>query len=147
MKKLLGYLPFHFLLFLIAGICCQFYTDFWSFGIVGFFYILLFLGFIGYLFRKTILFIFISWLSFFLIGILLIYGGDATKNYNYFEKHLTNTSNAILAIDKMLKPGNYHYKYMAEVLQINHQKLLVAYLLILKKIELHRSLKLEIVSL
>ncbi len=122
MKKLLGYLPFHFLLFLIAGICCQFYTDFWSFGIVGFFYILLFLGFIGYLFRKTILFIFISWLSFFLIGILLIYGGDATKNYNYFEKHLTNTSNAILAIDKVLKPGNYHYKYMAEVLQINHQK-------------------------
>ena len=122
MKKLLGYLPFHFLLFLIAGICCQYYTDFWNFGIVIFFCILLFLGFIGYLFRKTILFIFISWLSFFLIGILLIYGGDATKNYNYFEKHLTNTSNAILAIDKVLKPGNYHYKYMAEVLQIDHQK-------------------------
>ena len=122
MKKLLGYLPFHFLLFLIAGICCQYYTDFWNFGIVIFFCILLFLGFIGYLFRKTILFIFISWLSFFLIGILLIYGGDATKNYNYFEKHLTNTSNATLAIDKVLKPGNYHYKYMAEVLQIDHQK-------------------------
>jgi len=78
--------------------------------------------FIGYLFRKTVLFVFISWLSFFLIGILLIYGGDATKNYNYFEKHLTNTSNAILAIEKVLKPGNYHYKYMAEVLQIDHQK-------------------------
>ena len=122
MKKLLGYLPFHFLLFLIAGICCQYYTDFWNFGIVRFFCILLFLGFIGYLFRKTILFVFISWLSFFLIGILLTYGGDATKNYNYFEKHLTNTSNAILAIDKVLKPGNYHYKYMAEVLQIDHQK-------------------------
>ena len=122
MKKLLGYLPFHFLLFLIAGICCQYYTNFWNFGIVRFFCMLLFLGFIGYLFRKTILFIFISWLSFFLIGILLTYGGDATKNYNYFEKHLTNTSNAILAIDKVLKPGNYHYKYMAEVLQIDHQK-------------------------
>ena len=122
MKKLLGYLPFHFLLFLIAGICCQYYTDFWNFGIVRFFCMLLFLGFIGYLFRKTILFIFISWLSFFLIGILLIYGGDATKNYNYFKKHLTNASNAILAIDKVLKPGNYHYKYMAEVLQIDHQK-------------------------
>ena len=122
MKKLLGYLPFHFLLFLIAGICCQYYTDFWNFGIVIFLCILLFLGFIGYLFRKTVLFIFISWLSFFLIGILLIYRGDATKNYNYFEKHLTNTSNATLAIDKVLKPGNYHYKYMAEVLQIDHQK-------------------------
>ena len=122
MKKLLGYLTFHFLLFLIAGICCQYYTDFWNFGIVRFFCILLFLGFIGYLFRKTVLFIFISWLSFFLIGILLIYRGDATKNYNYFEKHLTNTSNATLAIDKVLKPGNYHYKYMAEVLQIDHQR-------------------------
>ena len=122
MKKLLGYLPFHFLLFLIAGICCQYYTDFWNFGIVRFFCILLFIGFLGYLFRKTILFVFISWLSFFLIGILLIYRADATKNYNYFEKHVTNVSNAILAIDKVLKPGNYHYKYIAEVIQIDHQK-------------------------
>ena len=47
---------------------------------------------------------------------------DATKNYNYFEKHVTNVSNAILAIDKVLKPGNYHYKYIAEVIQIDHQK-------------------------
>ena len=122
MKKLLGYLPFHFLLFLIAGICCQFYTGFWSFGIVGFFYILIFLFILGCLFRDRLLFVFISWLSFFFIGILLIYGGDATKSNNYFEKHLNNTSKAILAIDKVLKPGNYHYKYMAEVLQIDHQK-------------------------
>ena len=122
MKKLLGYLPFHFLLFLIAGICCQFYTGFWSFGIVGFFYILIFLFILGCLFRDRLLFVFISWLSFFFMGILLIYGGDATKSNNYFEKHLNNTSKAILAIDKVLKPGNYHYKYMAEVLQIDHQK-------------------------
>lgn len=122
MKKLLGYLPFHFLLFLIAGICCQFYTGFWSFGIVGFFYILIFFFILGCLFRDRLLFVFISWLSFFFIGILLIYGGDATKSNNYFEKHLNNTSKAILAIDKVLKPGNYHYKYMAEVLQIDHQK-------------------------
>ena len=133
MKKLLGYLPFHFLLFLIVGICCQYYTDFWNFGIVRFFYILLFLGFLGYLFRNRLLFVFISWLSFFLIGILLIYGGDATKNYNYFEKHLTNTSNAILAIDKVLKPGNYHYKYIAEVLQIDHQKTTGSVLINIKK--------------
>ena len=122
MKKLLGYLPFHFLLFLIAGICCQFYTGFWSFGLVGFFYILIFFFILGCLFRDRLLFVFISWLSFFFIGILLIYGGDATKSNNYFEKHLNNTSKAILAIDKVLKPGNYHYKYMAEVLQIDHQK-------------------------
>ena len=122
MKKLLGYKPFHFLLFLVLGIGFQFYTDCWDFGIVTSLCVLLFLLLFSYFLRKSRFFGLFIGFVFFLIGICILNNSDATKNYNYFEKHLTNTSNAILAIDKVLKPGNFHYKYVAEVLQIDHKK-------------------------
>ena len=122
MKKLLGYLPFHFLLFLIAGICCQFYTDYWNYGIVISACILIFLSLTAYWQRKTLFFVFITWITFFLTGMILVYENDATNHTNYFEKHLKNTSKVILAIDKVLKPGNYHYKYLADVVQLDSKK-------------------------
>ena len=122
MKKLLGYLPFHFLLFLIAGICCQFYTDYWNYGIVISACILIFLSLTAYWQRKTLFFVFITWITFFLIGMILVYENDATNHTNYFEKHLKNTSKVILAIDKVLKPGNYHHKYVADVVQLDSKK-------------------------
>ena len=122
MKKLLGYLPFHFLLFLIAGICCQFYTDYWNYGIVISACILIFLSLTAYWQRKTLFFVFITWITFFLTGMILVYENDATNHTNYFEKHLKNTSKVILAIDKVLKPGNYHHKYVADVVQLDSKK-------------------------
>ena len=122
MKKLLGYLPFHFLLFLIAGICCQFYTDYWNCGIVISACIFIFLSLTAYWQRKTLFFVFITWITFFLTGMILVYENDATNHTNYFEKHLKNTSKVILAIDKVLKPGNYHHKYVADVVQVDSKK-------------------------
>ena len=122
MKKLLGYLPFHFLLFLIAGICCQFYTDYWNYGIVISACILIFLSLTAYWQRKTLFFVFITWITFFLTGMILVYENDATNHTNYFEKHLKNTSKVILAIDKVLKPGNYHHKYVADVVKLDSKK-------------------------
>ena len=122
MKKLLGYLPFHFLLFLIAGICCQFYTDYWNCGIVISACIFIFLSLTAYWQRKTLFFVFITWITFFLTGMILVYENDATNHTNYFEKHLKNTSKVILAIDKVLKPGNYHHKYVADVVQLDSKK-------------------------
>ena len=66
MKKLLGYKPFHFLLFLIAGISCQYYTDCWNFGIVTF-CILLFLVLIGYSLRKSSFFGLPHWICIFFL--------------------------------------------------------------------------------
>ena len=122
MKKLLGYLPFHFLLFLVLGVCCQFYTDGWAYGIVNSLCVLLFLCVVGYFIRKTFLFIFMSWLAFFLLGVMAVYNSDSTKNNNYFEKYLTENTTSILRIHKVLKPGNYNYKYVAEVVQVQNQK-------------------------
>jgi len=122
MKKLLGYLPFHFLLFLIAGISCQFYTDYWNNGIVISACILIFLFLTAYWQRKTLFFVFITWITFFLTGMILVYENDTTNHTNYFEKNLKNTSKVILAIDKVLKPGNYHHKYVADVVQVDSKK-------------------------
>ena len=133
MKKLLGYLPFHFLLFLIAGICCQFYTDYWNYGIVISACILIFLSLTAYWQRKTLFFVFITWITFFLTGMILVYENDATNHTNYFEKYLKNTSKVILAIDKVLKPGNYHHKYVADVVQVDSKKTIGHVLLNIEK--------------
>ena len=133
MKKLLGYLPFHFLLFLIAGISCQFYTDYWNYGIVISACILIFLSLTAYWQRKTLFFVFITWITFFLTGMILVYENDATNHTNYFEKNLKNTSKVILAIDKVLKPGNYHHKYVADVVQVDSKKTIGHVLLNIEK--------------
>ena len=133
MKKLLGYLPFHFLLFLIAGISCQFYTDYWNNGIVISACILIFLSLTAYWQRKTLFFVFITWITFFLTGMILVYENDATNHTNYFEKNLKNTSKVILAIDKVLKPGNYHHKYVADVVQVDSKKTIGHVLLNIEK--------------
>ena len=133
MKKLLGYLPFHFLLFLIAGICCQFYTDYWNYGIVISACILIFLSLTAYWQRKTLFFVFITWITFFLTGMILVYENDTTNHTNYFQKHVKNTSKAILAIEKVLKPGNYHHKYVAGVIQVDGKKTIGHVLLNIEK--------------
>ena len=133
MKKLLGYLPFHFLLFLIAGISCQFYTDYWNNGIVISACILIFLSLTAYWQRKTLFFVFITWITFFLTGMILVYENDTTNHTNYFEKNLKNTSKVILAIDKVLKPGNYHHKYVADVVQVDSKKTIGHVLLNIEK--------------
>jgi len=133
MKKLLGYLPFHFLLFLIAGISCQFYTDYWNNGIVISACILIFLFLTAYWQRKTLFFVFITWITFFLTGMILVYENDTTNHTNYFEKNLKNTSKVILAIDKVLKPGNYHHKYVADVVQVDSKKTIGHVLLNIEK--------------
>ena len=88
MKKLLGYLPFHFLLFLIVGICYQFYTDGWSYGIVNALYALLFLFILGYFTRKTSFFIFITWTTFFILGICIVLNNDTTIKEDYFKNYI-----------------------------------------------------------
>ena len=121
MEKLLGYKPFHFLLFLVSGICFQFYTDSWNFGIVTSLCILLFVLLLCYFIRKSRFLILFYGLAFFLIGIIILYNGDETKDENYFVEHITKNSSLILKINSILKPGNYHQKYIAEVIQINHK--------------------------
>ena len=121
MEKLLGYKPFHFLLFLVLGISFQFYTDCWDYGIVPSICIFLFLFLTCYLFRNTKFFVLLIGFIFFLIGIFILHNGDVTKDENYFIKHVENHSLVVLKIKNILKSGNYHQKYIAEVIQVDHK--------------------------
>ena len=58
---------------------------------------------------------------FFLIGIFILHNGDATKDDKYFGKHIANNAAVVLKINSILKSGNYHQKYIAEVIQINQK--------------------------
>ena len=121
MEKLLGYKPFHFLLFLVLGISFQFYTDCWKFGIVTSLCIFLFLVLICYFLRHSSFFGLFIGFVFFLIGIFILYNGDATKDEKYFGNHTVNNAAVVLKINSILKSGNYHQKYIAEVIQINQK--------------------------
>jgi len=121
MEKLLGYKPFHFLLFLVLGISFQFYTDYWNLGIVTSLCIFLFLVLICYLLRRSSFFGLLIGSVFFLIGIFILHNGDATKDDKYFGKHIANNAAVVLKINSILKSGNYHQKYIAEVIQINQK--------------------------
>ena len=92
MEKLLGYKPFHFLLFLVLGISFQFYTDCWNLGIVTSLCIFLFLVLICYLLRQSSFFGLLIGSVFFLIGIFILHNGDATKDDKYFGKHIANNA-------------------------------------------------------
>ena len=133
MEKLLGYKPFHFLLFLVSGISFQFYTGCWDYGIVTSLCIFLFLVLICYLFRKSSFFGLLIGSVFFLIGIFILHNRDVTKDDKYFGKHIADQSSVVLKIKSILKPGNYHQKYIAEVIQINHKKTLGDVLLNIQK--------------
>lgn len=121
MEKLLGYKPFHFLLFLVLGISFQFYTDCWNFGIVTSLCIFLFLVLICYSLRKSSFFGLLIGSVFFFIGMFILHNGDATKDENYFGNHTANNAAVVLKIKSILKSGNYHQKYIAEVIQINQK--------------------------
>jgi len=103
MEKLLGYKPFHFLLFLVLGISFQFYTDCWNLGIVTSLCIFLFLVLICYLLRQSSFFGLLIGSVFFLIGIFILHNGDATKDDKYFGKYLANNAAVVLKINSILK--------------------------------------------
>ncbi len=143
MKKLLGYLPFHFLLFLIVGIYCQFYTDYWDFGIVISLVALLILLSFGFLLRKTPVFPFLTWTTFYFLGIILVSINDERKNESYFANHLAKENRIVLTIKKVLKPGSFHDKYVVEVTQINDQSTQGLILLNVQKDTTQNGLKID----
>ena len=122
MKRLLKYVPLHFLVFLILGIGVQFYTQIWTFSFLKMLLLISFLIISLILLRKQKGFSFIAFTLYFFIGISSVYIQDARNfktDYNNFYK---SDSKVVLRISKVLKPGFYYEKYIAEVIQINDDK-------------------------
>ncbi|WGH75362.1 ComEC/Rec2 family competence protein [Tenacibaculum tangerinum] len=125
MKKLLEYPPFHFLLCSIVGILLQFYTQLWNctplylaYTLAGLLAVLYFLK----RFQKREVFSLGSWLLFVLLGIGTTYIHNPKNHAAFYEHQLTEHSTSILTIEKVLKTGNYHLKYVAKVSQVDSFK-------------------------
>lgn len=122
MRKILEYLPLHFVMFLIVGILTQFHTNFWEFGFLKLITLVTFLSIVLFFIPSKIIRTLFAFLLFFCVGISSVYIHN-DKNYkNYYRSFLNDNSMVILKIDKVLKSGNYNDKYEVKVLQINDIK-------------------------
>ena len=144
MKKLVRYVPTHFLLCIIIGICIQFYWNLWIFDLyklillIGIHFLLLI---ICHLYKKKILFITITSFSFILIGILSTYVSNKENASNYFLKFNEKNASVLLSINEIIKPNNYYEKYKATVSQINSNSTTGDILLHIRKDSLKKKLE------
>ncbi len=142
MRKLLEYPLSYFLIFLIIGIIFQFYTSIWNYSIN--FLFLLFGTLITILFfydkaKRT--FTLISYFLFFFLGVSVTYFNNPKNKPDYYEKFTNENSIAVLTIQKVLKPGNYYNKYVANVTQVGTEKTTGKVLLNIQKDSVHNSLQ------
>ena len=119
MRKLLRYLPFHFTVCLILGICFQYYLKIWNYGILKPIWILLFLLGMLFVFRNSIRYTVTIFLLFVFLGLSAVYFSNDTNYDSYYQHKITKNSSALLVISKVVKEGTYAYKYVAQVTQID----------------------------
>ena len=117
MKKVLAYLPLHFLVLLVVGILCQFYLKIWTFSFVAIPFFILFL-LIVFIFSKKILRTLTGLILFFFLGIFLVFIQNDTNYPNHYVKYLEDDSLAVVKIRKILKENQYNKKFEAEVIQL-----------------------------
>ncbi len=125
MKKILDYLPSHFVLCLMLGIILQYKLQVCRFNLLVLGWCLgLLLITLGYCsrYRKSQLFTLSTWLLFVFVGIATVFLQEPktnTRHYSHFNAVNTST---FFTIQKVLKRNTYNYKYEAIVTQIGAKK-------------------------
>lgn len=141
MKRLLNYLPLHFVVLLILGISTQFFCQFWQFGFLKLFSLLAFITMFLILIKNRQIITFLSFLLFFFIGISAVYFNNDVNYKKYYQNHLSSNSTAILKVNSVLKSGNFYDKYEVEITQIDSNKTKGTVLLNVKKDSAFKPLK------
>lgn len=136
MKKLLEYLPFHFLTGLVVGICIQYFLNIWMESFIWIF--TLFLG-MFYL-KKNRTFVLCTWLFFFLFGAFLAHETDDRNADLYYDSFWSERSSSILQVKEVLKPNAFSHRYKAEVVQVDSLQTLGIVLLSIRKDSLFQEL-------
>jgi len=122
MKKLLNYLPFHFVGLLISGIYFQFSHQFWQFGFLKLVAIIAVISlFLWGVSNKKIITL-LSFVLFFFIGVSATYFNNDLNYQNYYQHYLKESSTITLKVDKVLKPDYYQDTYEIEIVQIDARK-------------------------
>ncbi|WP_341221125.1 ComEC/Rec2 family competence protein [Polaribacter atrinae] len=143
MKRLYHYIPLHFVVFLIIGICFQFFTQFWK---SDFLKILLFLGVLAmlvFLIKNKVIRTCIAFVLFFFVGVSSVYLNDDRNYDSYYQHHLKDNFTVVLQIHKILKPGNYYQKYEATIIKVDDLKTLGTVLLNVKNDSISNPLKVD----
>lgn len=143
MKRLLNYLPLHFVVFVILGIILQFYTNLWNFGFLKLSFLFLVLLLFLIILKQPVLRTLCSFLLFFIIGISTVYVNNDVNYTNYYRHHLKDDYTSILKVKKVLKPSVYYDKYEVEVVQIDSLKTKGKILLNITKDSLQNLLKVD----
>ena len=105
MKKLLNYLPLHFVLMLMLGILFQYKYQIWGLQPIYFLLFLISVIFIILVVKRKQIRTIFSFVLFFCLGIALVYVNN-DKNYpNYFEKFQNHSRLKVVKISKILKPA------------------------------------------
>ena len=133
MNRLLNYLPLHFVVLMIFGICFQFFTQFWGFNdtktLVLFAFLLLLFWIVNHRIFRTV----ISFVLFFFIGVSSVSINDYRTKHSFYAHHLKENSSVVLQICKVLKPGNDTQKYLANIVRVDDVKTSGILLLHIKK--------------
>ena len=117
MKRLLKYLPFHFVVLLFLGITLQFYYRFWEFGFLKLLISIVIISLVLVMIHHKKIITILSFLLFFLIGISAVYFNNDVNYKNYYKNHAVANITAVFKVDEVLKSGFYHHKYIVEIVQ------------------------------
>ena len=146
MKKLLRYLPFHFLVCFIIGIYLQFSFEIYHFRklflIIIFGLLVLFL-LVFHQLKQKFLFTFFSWIFFFSLGFSTVFYQNDLNKENYYQHFIENDFTSVLQIKKILKASDFSDKYEAEVIQANQQKTVGKVLLNIQKDSMKNELDVD----
>jgi competence protein ComEC len=142
MRKLLNYLPTHFTVCLIVGIVIQFYYKIWLYPVgfaIGLLSFLLLILWLTKYFQKRQLFTFFTWLSFVVLGMLLVNFQDTGTKTTHYSNFTKPNQQVTFKIDKVLKENLYYHKYLGRVVKVDHQETMGKILLNIEKDSLNQT--------
>ncbi|WP_299057207.1 ComEC/Rec2 family competence protein [uncultured Polaribacter sp.] len=120
MKRIFNYLPLHFVVLLIVGICFQKFTHFWVFSFLSSFLILLSLALLCIFIKPTILKAISLYLFFFVMGIFVLVINDDRNYSSHYDYHESENPTIIIQVHKVLKSNDFYQKYEAKVVKVNN---------------------------
>ena len=143
MKKLLDYVPLHFAILIIVGIIIQYYFQLWDYGFITLLLLILIFSSSLLLIKNKLVATFLSFLTFFLVGVSSVYFNNSINYSNYYKNHLVENAKVTLRVTKILKPNIYNDKYEVDVVRINDKVTKGKTLLNIKKDSLIKKLNVD----
>ena len=122
MKRLLNYLPFHFVLLLFLGIYAQFNHQFWKFGFLKFLILVAVISVFLIILKHKKTITLLSFILFYLIGISAVYFNNDVHYKSYYQNYVGENSIVVLKVDKVLKSGLFNDKYTVSIVQVDSVK-------------------------